>query len=135
MKVLVLTYNPDDHRAEAEPYLTWMLNEHRMFGYTCVGWGCMTKNGVVPGVRALLLQQGPYDRGLFAEGEVIGEPTGAGGSNPSVRDRPWTIVPVLFSQLIDPRRQPFLYDAAWCESAGINLSQQASGMLVEMEAW
>jgi hypothetical protein len=134
MQALILTYNPDDHRNRAvgEPYLNWMLTEHRMFAHTVVGWGCITKKGVVRGLRALLLQQGPYDRGIFAEGIVLGEPVEGRGTNPSELDKDWMVVPVMFTRLIDPRRDIFLYDADQCQHMGINLSQQASGILVEL---
>ncbi len=89
------------------------------------------------GARVWLLRQGKGEKGIFGVGEIVGEPNESSIFNGERR----TMVPVLFSQLTDPRKEFLIGETAVrqvlsenqvaTQSSGITITDQQSARFEE----
>ena len=127
-QVLLLTYNADDYKSDSERVLNRLIDEFHYFGAAGTIWHCHQREGVVPGIRAMIMQQGRFGHGVFAEGVVVGPAFEGRSLNKLEKANQTRLVPVYLTTLVDPRRE-FLYDEDACRQFGFDLSQRASGRL------
>ena len=130
-KVLVLTYNANDHKSDDEEVLNRLIAEFRYFRAAGTAWHCWQREGVEPGVEVVIMQQGRFGHGVFARGVVVG-PTFEGRSlNKQHKTGITKLVPIYLTEVVDPRRE-FILDADECRALGFNLSQRNSGQLYDV---